>query len=324
MSKFAKWRMELISIDEEGCHFYIDHYKPFRLGALKQYPDAFGSTYDREINFTNDDWLSRIKNPLAKTFVAVRTLDGRVLSATSLIGPMPNPDPSSNPLQASTEMRDGSDQHHNHGNTQVSPLSFQISAVYTTPEARGQGLAKALVKTASEQAIGSAKGQERQLSLSLVVSASNSAAIGLYTSCGFVVDEGGPRTSFNPHKNLPSDELRSSLHAPPVAGLAVYPNQLRTAPYLRGLGILSKEAAWHAPKPTEIILWQVDDPSSRCFILANSPAREDDPGNLLPTTGLAAEPYILYIWTTRTVKSRVVGFVLIKHSTLFASSFFFT
>ncbi|KAI1214057.1 uncharacterized protein F4807DRAFT_455698 [Annulohypoxylon truncatum] len=215
MSNLARWRIELISTDEEGCNFYLNQYKPFRLAALRRDPDAFGSTYDREINFTNDDWLSRIKNPLVKTFVAVRPHDGRVLSATSLIGPLPNPDPSSNPLQASAEMRNGGDQHHKHGNAQVSPLSFQISGVYTTPEARGQGFAKELIKTASEQAINSAKGQDRQLSLSVVVYASNSAAIRLYKSCGFVVGEGGFRSSFNPHKNSSFEELVMHYREPP-------------------------------------------------------------------------------------------------------------
>ncbi|KAI1459395.1 hypothetical protein F4805DRAFT_455878 [Annulohypoxylon moriforme] len=214
MSNLARWRIEPIPTDNEGCQFYLDQYKPFRLAALKQDPDAFGSTYDREINFTNDDWLSRIKNPLVKTFVAVRPHDGRVLSATSLIGPLPNPDPSSNPFQASTEMRDGGDQHHNHGNAQVSPLSFQISGVYTTPEARGQGIAKALIKTASEQALNSAKRQDKQLSLSVVVYASNNAAIALYENCGYVVNEGGPRSSFNPHKNSSFEELVMHYHEP--------------------------------------------------------------------------------------------------------------
>lgn len=35
-----EWRIELISADDEGCRFYLDHYKPFRLVALKQDPDG--------------------------------------------------------------------------------------------------------------------------------------------------------------------------------------------------------------------------------------------------------------------------------------------
>ncbi|KAI1104168.1 hypothetical protein F4804DRAFT_204514 [Jackrogersella minutella] len=215
MSALAQWKVEAILADDEGCRFYLDHYKPFRLAALKQDPDAFGSTYDREISFTDDDWLSRIKNPFAKTFVAVHPNDRKVLSATSLIGPMPNPDPASNPFkfQASTEMRDSSDQHQNHGET--SPISFQITGVYTTLEARGQGVARALVKTATEQATSIAKDQDRQLALSVVVYALNSAAIAFYKSCGFVVDAAGSRASSNPYKNSPADEVCMHYHETP-------------------------------------------------------------------------------------------------------------
>lgn len=170
-------------------------------------PTAFGSTYDREINFTDNDWLARIENPLAKTWVAVRPRDHdrRVLSATSLVGPLANPDPASNPHQASSEMRDGSDHHQIHG--EASPMSFQIAGLYTAPEARGQGIAKAAVKTAMEYAIGYAKEKGRPLALSVVVYATNHAAISFYESCGFVADAGGPRASFNALKNSIDDEL---------------------------------------------------------------------------------------------------------------------
>lgn len=166
---------------------------------------AFGSFYEREISFTNADWLSRIKNPLAKTLVAVDSLDKRVLSATSLIGPLSNADPASNPLQACPEMRDASDQLHNHH--EASPVSFQITGVYTIPEARGQGIAKTLVKAAAEQAVNYAKGQDRQLALSVVVYASNSIATSFYEGCGFVASPEGPRASYNPLKNASTEEV---------------------------------------------------------------------------------------------------------------------
>ena len=169
-------------------------------------PTAFGSTYTREINFTEEDWLSRINNPQVKTFVAVHSNDRiRVLSATSLNGPLPNPDPASNPFQACTEMTGASDQHRIH--VEASPLSFQISGVYTAPEARGKGIAKAVVKTTVEEAIKYAKRQMRQLDLNVVVYASNHAAIAFYKTCGFVADPKGPRKSFNAHKNCYEVEL---------------------------------------------------------------------------------------------------------------------
>ncbi|KAI1373623.1 hypothetical protein F4677DRAFT_212783 [Hypoxylon crocopeplum] len=210
MSKLNEWKVELIIADDKGCRFYLDHYKPFRLAALKQDPYAFGSTYDREICFTDDDWLSRIKSPLAKTFVAVFPPDEKVLSATSLIGPLPNADPASNPFQVGSEMGDGGDQHRDH--EEASPVSFQISGVYTAPEARGQGVAKAVVKAAAEQAAKYAKQRGKQLALSVVVYASNTAAIAFYETCSFVVSTKGPRESFNPHKNSRADELCMHYH----------------------------------------------------------------------------------------------------------------
>ncbi|KAI8957464.1 hypothetical protein F5Y11DRAFT_360822 [Daldinia sp. FL1419] len=210
MSGLTEWRIELISPDDEGCRFYLDHYKPFRLAALEQDPDAFGSAYDGEARFDDNDWLSRIRNPLVKTFVAVHLHDRKVLSATSLIGPMPNPDsnPASNPFQASSEMRDASDHHQNHQNHgEASSVSFQITGVYTLPEARHQGLAKILAETAIQEAVVYAKQHGKRLQLSLVVYTSNGAAISFYENCGFVADAEGPRESFNPHKNASANEI---------------------------------------------------------------------------------------------------------------------
>ncbi|OTB01524.1 hypothetical protein M426DRAFT_215000 [Hypoxylon sp. CI-4A] len=203
MPRPAEWKVVLLSADEEGCRFYLDSYKPFRLAALKQDFDAFGSTYEREVAFTDNDWLSRIQNPHAKTFVVVHRLDGRVLSATSLIGPLFNPTPASNPMQASTEMKQPS----NAPRGEASPISFQISGVYTRPDVRGRGFAKTLVKAATERAVSYTRQQGRKLSLSVVVYASNVGAIAFYKSCGFVVSPEEPRSSFNPYKNASADEL---------------------------------------------------------------------------------------------------------------------
>jgi len=39
----------------------IETYKSLRLASLKDSPDAFGSSYERENAFTNDQWKARIK-----------------------------------------------------------------------------------------------------------------------------------------------------------------------------------------------------------------------------------------------------------------------
>ena len=46
-------------------------YKILRLNALKLEPKAFSSTYEREVEFTDDIWVSRAQNPRGKTYVAI-------------------------------------------------------------------------------------------------------------------------------------------------------------------------------------------------------------------------------------------------------------
>ncbi|KAH9885668.1 hypothetical protein F4778DRAFT_760060 [Xylariomycetidae sp. FL2044] len=87
--------------DEEGRRFWLDRYKPFRLHALQTDPDAFGSTYARELAFTDETWLARLRNPSVQTFLAVRRASSStssfssssILSSVSLVGPLPLPLP---------------------------------------------------------------------------------------------------------------------------------------------------------------------------------------------------------------------------------------
>lgn len=95
----------------------------------------------------------------------------------------------------------------NEGNPSGEPLYFQMSAVYTSPEARGQGLAKALIKAATEEARNRARGQGRPLILSVVVYATNSAAISVYERCGFMRGEEEPKLVFNAFKNSSEKQL---------------------------------------------------------------------------------------------------------------------
>lgn len=52
-----------------------ERYKNVRLHGLKVDPESFSSTYEYESQFSPDTWLSRIQNPLGKTFVAVSGSD---------------------------------------------------------------------------------------------------------------------------------------------------------------------------------------------------------------------------------------------------------
>ncbi|KAI3331793.1 hypothetical protein HD806DRAFT_169716 [Xylariaceae sp. AK1471] len=214
-SDTSEFKIIVIPADEDGCRFYLEQCKPFRLASLRQDPDAFGSTYAREIEFDDEAWLGRIKNPSVTTFVAVHSHDDRVVASTSLIGPLPNANPVSNPYQVLSESErmpqsDG-DVTNENNDTRGEPLCFQMAAVYTSPEARGRGLAKSLIKSATEEARKKARGQGRPLVLSVVVYATNTAAISVYERCGFVRDPEGPKLVFNAFKNSSFQELEMFL-----------------------------------------------------------------------------------------------------------------
>lgn len=53
----------------------VELYKGVRLRGLQADPKSFSSTYEGESQFPYDTWLSRIQNPLGKTFVLVIELD---------------------------------------------------------------------------------------------------------------------------------------------------------------------------------------------------------------------------------------------------------
>lgn len=219
----TKFKIVTVPADENGCRFYLEQYKPFRLASLQRDAHAFGSTYAREIAFDDEAWLGRIRNPLATTFVVVQLDDNQVVASTSLIGPLPNATPASNPYQIVSEAtqrgsatNDKSDDNDNTTNNESGePLCFQMSAVYTSPEARGQGLAKSLINTAAEEARNRARAEGRPLALSVVVYAANSAAISVYERCGFVTSAEGAKSVFNALKNATEKELEMYFEGAP-------------------------------------------------------------------------------------------------------------
>lgn len=73
--------------DEESIYYYLDKYKAFRLLALKTAPEAFGSTFARELAFTDDFWYIRLSSPEATTFIT--TESDRIVCTLTAIGPLP-------------------------------------------------------------------------------------------------------------------------------------------------------------------------------------------------------------------------------------------
>ena len=83
-----------------------------------------------------------------------------------------------------------------------------MSAVYTLPTARGRGLAKALIRAATEEACDRAGRQGRPLALSVVVYPDNAAAISVYERCGFARNaEEEPELAFNEIKNMKESRM---------------------------------------------------------------------------------------------------------------------
>ncbi|KAK8090086.1 hypothetical protein PG997_005047 [Apiospora hydei] len=228
--RVGDWAIEPIPPNDAGRAFYLAEYKPFRLAALKQDPEAFGSTYAREAAFPDETWLQRLSNPRIKTFVAVRRHDRRILSAVSLVGPMPHAGQTvSNPTQAllsqtapsghgsssttsdgrkesgEAKLREGiKEGEHRHANVDDDAplLLYQNTGVYTRPEARGKGLGLKLMATAIECARQEARRTKQQCQLGVEVYTTNQAAINFYSKCGFEV-KGSKAAESEDDKNRP-------------------------------------------------------------------------------------------------------------------------
>jgi len=167
--------LQIPSKPEDG-QSYIEQYKAFRLLSLKIAPTAFHSTYEREIQFTDDVWLGRLTNPDYGTFVALQF--GQIVCTLTLVGPLNyEPDdlyPSTNP----SELDGGSPRPFSH---------WRFNAMFTLPEARGQGIAKSLIRKAQEYGQARAAESEKDFIGSIVTESDNIAAMSLYEKCGFVI-----------------------------------------------------------------------------------------------------------------------------------------
>lgn len=154
---------------------------------------AFGSTYEREVAAGDDYWHRRLYNPLARTFVAVRLRDRRVMSATTVYGPMPHNEVVPNPgiaVETAVSATATTNSAQWNLDDHVSSV-YQLTGVYTRAEDRGRGLGKALSKAAAEYAHADARRRGTRCRLGLDVYAANTAAVSFYQKCGFAVS--GPR-----------------------------------------------------------------------------------------------------------------------------------
>ncbi|TFK34766.1 acyl-CoA N-acyltransferase [Crucibulum laeve] len=75
----------IFSIDIPPKEDDIANYRSIRLKSLKTNPEAYGSTYEREIAFTTDQWRSRLDAHDRKTFIAAQTTGSTSITETGSI-----------------------------------------------------------------------------------------------------------------------------------------------------------------------------------------------------------------------------------------------
>jgi ribosomal protein S18 acetylase RimI-like enzyme len=187
----------LIPRDDESARTWQHRIKDFRLLSLKTAPDAFFSTYEREVAFADDVWYTRLTNPQAATFVALQ--ESRIVGSLTLIGPLPylaeDHSPHENPwLPPST--------------TATLPAKepavshWRVNGMFVLPEVRRQGTAKALIEKSIVFGREHAALSGKEFVASVAVDDDNPPAQRLYEKCGFVTIKSEPTESDSPRMVL--------------------------------------------------------------------------------------------------------------------------
>jgi ribosomal protein S18 acetylase RimI-like enzyme len=130
----------------------LEIYKLVRLMSLKDSPDSFGSTYEREVSFSDSEWLARLA-PSSEGMIAlplVAEMNGKEVGLASGL------------------IRDSD------------PKVACIYQMWVSPDARGKGIATLFLKEIEAWAM-----ENECASMELSVTTINNAAVGLYRSYGF-------------------------------------------------------------------------------------------------------------------------------------------
>lgn len=175
----------------------IKRYKTTRLTALQLDPAAFGSTYSREVQFTDDIWLSRLLNPLSKTLVSVESpaktaklADQKWLGTATVLGPKVL---SETKTLWTVYTRDNSNDPPDWPAVKDRNAIYMISGVFVHPGFRQQGrgtrLIQTIVSAATEEAT---RAGASRVTVLLEITSENQAVDRLYQRAGFsAVERGG-------------------------------------------------------------------------------------------------------------------------------------
>jgi GNAT superfamily N-acetyltransferase len=180
----------------------IERYRTTRLTALQLDPDAFGSTYAREIQFTDEIWLSRLLNPLSRTLVSVDVKPPLTepvdltrhewLGTATILGPKVLSKTKGSSVWT-TYTRDNSNDPPDWPAVKDSNAIYMIAGVFVHPSRRRQGRGKRLIQAVVSAATEEAKraGASR-VTILLEIESENQAPDRLYESAGFwAVDREG-------------------------------------------------------------------------------------------------------------------------------------
>ncbi|RSL66407.1 hypothetical protein CEP53_003405 [Fusarium sp. AF-6] len=174
----------------------IARYKEFRLLSLQLSPESFGSSYTREVAFSEETWASRLNNPVALNTIIVSEpddadestddisliLNSPWLAALTLVGP----------LEAKTAAKSYEDKMHLQPDTvSFGPptpgidSTYVLNAMYVLPSERRKGLSNKIIDFAKQLAL--VKENNQKVTLALILGDDNVPAMKSYEKSGFEV-----------------------------------------------------------------------------------------------------------------------------------------
>jgi GNAT superfamily N-acetyltransferase len=170
----------------------VQKFKSYRLQSLQLSPEAFSSTYAREVEFPDEIWESRLKNESALSTIVVSDPNPGSADDLSLIlnSPWLASLVLSGPLNAATAAKDW-EEHLNFdpGTNYFGPVppeietAYVLNAIYVLPSERRKGLANQLIDYVKRYAVEVNKG--KKVMLVLLVNFESIAARKCYAKSGF-------------------------------------------------------------------------------------------------------------------------------------------
>ena len=176
-------------------------YRHFRLLALQASPNAYASTYEKEVEFPPDMWLQRLRNQSARHIIATAdsqepTTDASVTGIGNWVGLIvvlekissEIPSVTTSPWSSATQERPSSASPRS-TDTAVDPVWYHLNGLFVHPRARRHGLGKTLIHAALEHIRASiADRGAKATKVVILVDSWNKSARTLYSSCAFKVE----------------------------------------------------------------------------------------------------------------------------------------